>query len=426
MMNQNKETLTRSSILPRQSIPLANIYLLVIAILLPIARPYLPGNSILLDWFNIVFLPLLWLQMIKEKRPLRFPLFWPMLLLFGAGLLPLFNHSSAELSIILLFKEMYLYLWFLTMVNIIGKKLPKHLLTVFVLSALVIAIVAIVQWASPQFLKATTSLPQEVQRGVFLEGSHRPLGLFRNPAMMGNYLAFSVLLLVGSPLWRRKRLRWIVAGCLIVGVVASGTFGSIMMLMVGISIICWLHRRYLLTPAILVRLVIGVIIIGGTIFVLRDSFLQTEAGNLFSQRYVMQRIERSYQDRIDIWRPAIESFIANPLGTGVGLYFHKDEGRFRVIHNDYLAMFVERGILGGIGMTWLLISILRLIPPNGIRRVSSSSVSKLHRVALIGTLVAMLVNSLSINIFRFRQLWFLLFLLVIANESFKSLTNKKK
>jgi len=427
MMNQDKEILTRSSILPKQSIPLANVYLLAVAILLPVARPYLPGNSILLDWVNVIFLPILWLQIFQEKRTLRFPLFWPMFLLFGVALLPLFNHSysSVKLSLTFLFKEMYLYLWFLTMVNIIGKKLPKHLLTVFVLSATVIAIVVIVQWASPQFLKATTSWPQEVQRGVFLGGSHRPLSLFRNPAMMGNYLALSIFLLVGSPVWRRKILRWIVAGCLVVGVVASGAFGAIMMLIAWASIVCWLHRRYLLAPAILVRLVVGVIVIGGVIFVLRGNFLQTEASVLFSQRYTMQSIEISYNTRIDIWRSAIESFIANPLGVGVGLFFDKEYGLFRYIHNDCLAMLIERGVLGGIGMIWLLISILRLIPPSDIHRVNSPSISKLYRATLIGALVAMLVGSLSINIFRFRQLWFLLFLLVQANESFKPLTNRK-
>lgn len=427
MMNQDKETLTRSSILPRQSIPLTNVYLLAVAILLPIARPYLPGNTILLDWVNIIFLPILWLQIFLKKRTLRFPLFYPMFLLFFAGLLPLFNHSysSVELSLTFLFKEMYLYIWFLTMVNIIGKKLPKHLLMVFVLSATVIAIIVIVQWASPQFLKATTYLPQEIQRSTLLGGSRRPLGLFRNPAMMGNYLAFSVFLLIGSPVWRRKRLRWIVAGCLVIGIIASGAYGAIMMLIVGASIVCWLHRRYLLAPAILVRLVIGVIVIGSTIFVLRSNFLQTEAGILFRQRYVMQRIEMSYNQRIDIWKPAIESFIANPLGIGPGLFFHKEQGRFLYIHNDYLAMLIERGVLGGIGMIWLLISILRLIPSSDIRRVNSSSISKLYRAILMGALVAMLVGSLSINIFRFRQFWFLLFLIVQANESFKPLMNRK-
>jgi len=348
-----------------------------------------------------------------------------MFLLFFAGFLPLFNHSFAELSLTFLFKEMYLYLWFLTMVNIISQKLPKHLLAIFVLSATVIAIIAIVQWTSPQFLKATTSWSQKVHDGGYLDGSHRPMGLFRNPGMLGNYLVLSIFLLVGSPVWKRKRLRWIVAGCLVVGVIASGSYGSIMMLIAGISIVCWLRRRYLLTPAVLIRLVVGIIIIGGTIFILKGSFLQTEAGVLFSHRYIMQRIEGTFEVRINIWRSSIEYFIANPLGTGVGVFFHKEEGKFRIIHNDYLAMLVERGILGGIGMIWLLISILRLIPPSAIRQVNSPSDSKLYRVALIGALIAMSVSSLSINIFRLRQLWFLLFLLVQANESFKTPMNGK-
>jgi len=399
--------------------------LLAVAVLLPIARPYLPGNSILLDWVNVIFLPILWLQMFWKKRILRSPLFYPMFLLFFAGLLPLFNHSysSVELSLTFLFKEMYLYIWFLTMVNIIGKKLPKHLLTVFVLSATVIAIVAIAQWFFPQFLEATTSFPQKVWSGNFLDGSYRPTGFFRDPNMLGNYLVFSVFLLVGSPVWRRKRLRWIVAGCLVIGILASGSYGSIMMLIAGVSIVCWLHRRYLVVPAILVRLIVGVIVIGGAIFVLRGSFLQTEASSFFSQRYIMQRIEKSYKDRIYIWRPAFEGFIANPFGVGPGLFFHKEHGRFVYIHNDCLAMLVERGILGGIGTIWLLISILRLIPPSDVRRVNSPSVSRLYRVALMGALVAMSASSLSINNFRFRQLWFLLFLLVQANESFKPLMN---
>lgn len=44
------------------SVPLGSTYLLLVPLLLPIYRPYLPGNTTLLDWVNVVFLPVLWLR----------------------------------------------------------------------------------------------------------------------------------------------------------------------------------------------------------------------------------------------------------------------------------------------------------------------------------------------------------------------------
>lgn len=420
-MDQYRTTTTRSSILPRRSVSLASTYLMLVAVLLPIARPYLPGNSILLDWVGVVFLPLLWLRIVWERRPVRFPLFWPMLLLVGAGIPPLFNNSYAVLSLPTLLKEVYLYLWFLTMVNAVGEKLPEHLLTAFAITATAIAILAIMQAASPDIRRATSSWGPEVKGGAYAEGSSRSLGLFRNPNMLGNYLALSAVLVLGSPLWKRAGLRWGAAACLVVGVLASASVGSLAALLAGFCAILWL--RGLPSPAVLVRLVLGIIIVSIATSVVWDAFLQTQAGALASALYDVERIAISYyDDRVgNIWIPAIEGFLAKPLGTGVGLWYSEERGRFQGLHNDYIGALVERGILGGIGMIWLLISIVRLARP--VRRVNFPSVTELYRTALIGMLVVMLVTAWSHSVFRFRQLWFLLFLLVQANESYNPLMN---
>jgi O-antigen ligase len=70
----------------------------------------------------------------------------------------------------------------------------------------------------------------------------------------------------------------------------------------------------------------------------------------------------SLSGRLEIWQAGISSLVERPLiGYGpVDLrpIIEREVGIFASPHNSYLRVFLETGIIGGIGYTWMISSIL--------------------------------------------------------------------
>ena len=98
-----------------------------------------------------------------------------------------------------------------------------------------------------------------------------------------------------------------------------------------------------------------------------------------------------------------------PLIAGVGPEnFREVDGRGNQLHNDLLAFLVERGLLGGFGLVmlgalafWRSIALLRISGPFG-EQVG------LRSIVFLATMVSVLVESLTHQVFHSRELWLVL------------------
>src|ERR1051325_6463284 len=85
----------------------------------------LPSNLASVDFWNLLFFPVCWLYLIYMRWPIRFPYILGMwLILLGSFIGTLFS-SNPLVSILFIAKEVYLYVWFVTLVSIFASLEPR-------------------------------------------------------------------------------------------------------------------------------------------------------------------------------------------------------------------------------------------------------------------------------------------------------------
>lgn len=233
---------------------------------------------------------------------------------------------------------------------------PKYRF-IFVMTLLVIALVH-VTIGGVQYLRGERfpifDFIEKVDYGL------RATGLYICPNHLAGFLEVSALMGLSVVCWSRQSF-WVKLlagyGAVIcaVGIVLSGSRGGYLSTFAGVltfGILSFLairraHRQQLWISAIGTVVVAAVLFIGIAAVFTRHYALQSRASRMFSGDV-----------RTEIWKIAVEQFKLSPLqGTGAGTFQYY--GRlFRppslqadpeYVHNDYLQLLAEYGIIGLVG-----------------------------------------------------------------------------
>ena len=397
----------RNSLLRMPSV--VDTYLLVMLIVLPIQRFTLPLNAALLEVLNAIALPFFWLYVIPRQRKVHLPYATAMWLILLGSLIAMFDSSIPSINLAVILKDLYLYVWFVTLVvlfsNLSANKL-RRFMVVWVIIVMLHGILILAQFLSPEILQATTAGVDVEKYGRF--GAYRPMGLFQNPNMAAGFqlVGFVPLLLLAPPI----KVTLIAGLLLLVGIVATGSLGASIAFLSGM-ICAFVASMTVSNKRIVTRfcfgLAVATLLLAG-LYWLADSHYPDYVKRL--EMIFFGRFEGSAAERYLIWQGAIDAFTDVRLwGVGPGNYMGNISGIS--LHNDLIAFWVERGLIGALGLVLLgLLAIGKSVSAllkHG-RHPSHAPVV----LILLAAIIAIFTQSLTHQVFHFRFFWVVLALQV--------------
>jgi O-antigen ligase len=359
----------------------------------------LPSNLGLVDFWNMLFLPVCWLYLIQIRQPLQFPyIFAISLILLGSFIGTLFAWNQLA-SIIVILKEVYLYVWCVTLIAIFAS-LEPHLLRRVLLAWAVVALlhggVLVAEFVSPNFYESMIATLGSI--GKVYVG--RPSGLFENPisAAFFQLMGFVPLLVTGL----RRQWSLLLAMILVLSILATASLGTLSGLlaatMVAVTALFLLggHLKFLIWLGTTVALAAGLFLF--TISLFPDVLARLE-------HLTTERAEYTKDQRLDLWQGGSEALFSSKSILGVGPNNYRDAFAGKTLHNDFLEFGVERGVVGLLGLllfaTGAMSNAIKIL----LNQRNFLDTERPTGVIFIAMLVASLLISNANQIFHFRILW---------------------
>lgn len=394
-------------------------YLVLAALLAPICVPEGPGQSALLDAVNLPALALFGL-FVLSGRQIRTPLFFAVILIaLGSGLATIGAPSMTKAALAVA-QDVYLFAWFLMLVNVMRSERDVRAVRV----AWVWAAVGVSLIALGQVIVHSGSLG-----GLLGARGLRPAGSLYNSNMLADYLVLSLFIAVS--LWKdvRRRVLVPVLGTVFLALIATKSNGGLISLAAGLGV--WSVLRMIssrMSPKPVLALLVTIAGLAGVGWWMHAEFRFGEAQLEAIQRHTFaSRLEHSAESRGRIRETLERSYARSPLGIGpgnsgaltVGISERerRDSYQSKEAHSDYLAYAIERGPLGLAGLLVMtgmgfahVVGYWRNSPHRGVRSRQASR----WTAAMAAALAASAVHSMVIEKFHFRHFW-LLFAMVCAS-----------
>nr|WP_290666722.1 O-antigen ligase family protein [Ardenticatena sp.] len=364
-----------------------------------------PGDAAMVAAMGIV-----WLLVWKEHARVHIPLALGMWLIFVGtllGTLTLLGISTVALALV---QEVYLYALFLTMVNTFTKRdAYNRFMLVLTGTAALSAVYVIlsrlgvrIAFLTPKGGKNAALALRKTDPEAFLQSIGRASGTFSNSNAAGGYLLLAMYLFLALPLGKHTWLKWPIGAFFLFAIFMTGSNGAFLGALLGLGVLglAWLGqqgRALLLLGATLALsvslLAIVTPIVGPMLF---DQFSEQD----FAFAYV--RIADKMEKRTAIWREGFDAMIENPLGIGANM---SADVASAGMHNDYVAFFVERGLIGFIGLMVLFGELFFALAMAA--RLGRTSTEYWTTMALLGGLLGIMLMSTTHEATHGRPLWVL-------------------
>jgi O-antigen ligase len=369
---------------------LKSSYFLFIACLVPIIRLQFIANMTLFDCVNGIFL-LFFIAYLLAKGEFKIPFWVPALIILAGSLISMINSLYPHKNLIALMTDLYLFLFFIILYNIIKSKTE---LKGFVLLWLIFAAFQ----GGLMFYQ------------VILNYTGRAQGTFLNPNMGAHYLGMSFFLLFLDHAKMDWKIKAFLASIIVGGFLATKSLSGIAVFFLSLLILVFL---YLLHTGLIKKLKFGLVVLSALVIGLIIFPKVKELPNL------MERAPKSIWGRKHLWQSGIEYFIRSPLGIGIGpgafakagppvSAKKRSEDRDAVmvrreLHSDWLAYLTERGFIAFIGLVIFYIALLRRLA--FCRSKVESEADSLWIFGLAGMLAFFMMSSFFHEILHFRHVW---------------------
>jgi hypothetical protein len=404
----------------RRPLPFSVIMLLPAVAFLPLLVPHGPNNTAPVDVLIVLYLFTAMIGWWTPRRPVTFPLsavtgFILVVSLIGVGMSQFAGVGRTAVLI-----DLYLYVFFVAAVN--DLRLDRRALGVFLATWALTALA----WAALANGITFHFLPDGFAKMILSNSRalNRASATADNPNLAASYFLVSLFVLAASPRPRRRWLRWLAGGWLILAIYSTGSVAGLVGLFTGSAAVLGsiLVRRAGSTARqtqVVIALLIALLafVLGGVVrtvttrSVLGDVATISAAqqqGGVF--QHSLGRSNRSLNGRLTLWTQGLQasSGRGNELfGVGAG------EAKYTVdksLHNDILAYLVERGIIALFGLVvlyWLVFrQATRVLGPRGP--------AGLH--ALGAAVFANFAFSMTHQTLHFRHVWLLLALIWAATS----------
>jgi O-antigen ligase len=392
--------------------------LLVNVVAMPLLVPRGPNNTAIPD---AVMIPLvvfgiaaLW----RSRAYMNFPLGASYFLILIGGLLALSQTIVVKLSSLAVAQDAYLFIWFVVVANILrdgnGRTARLVARAWVIVSTVTAAFVYFAHLTAPKNIPSLFGFPISSTFG-------RASGTFRDPNLAGNYIVVSLFVMWASPWPAKTRTKLFLSIPFVLGAWATLSITALAVLVGGTLVA--LSTRVFARRSIGMGLLFGLVAIFLVVVALLPSDLAVRFGGVSKGIEKsgafggsLGRTGSSAGPRIARIKEAFDYF-GDRMLLGIGPAA-TDRSLAAVgaplsgeIHNDYAAGFLERGIIGGIGVL-MLVSIVfaRAVKTGMDPRLRDDG---WRPAALTGAVVACLMSGFSLETLHFRHVW-LLFALVIG------------
>jgi O-antigen ligase len=316
-------------------------------------------------------------------------------------------------GLVVTFKGIYLFVWFLTFAALFTRFNDKDLQRIMVVWSCVSLLhggLIIAQFLSPEIWEFTSNFAGYPMKYDI----YRSSGLFicedagcANKAAFFQLISFVPLLLARFS----KRITVILGIFLLSSMLPTGSMGSIVAFIAGLTIsmiaVIFLGKITVRDLMNLLLLLIAIAFFGGLFYLVAS---QNESFQEHLQGILLERADRSSSGRFDLWQDGIDHLLEHNIPVwGVGPENFRIFGeKGKQLHNDMLAFVVERGLIGLLGLVLLGVIAIGRAFYLFIIHSKSPQRSQIVVVVFLAAMIATLVESLTHQIFHARQVWLVL------------------
>jgi O-antigen ligase len=392
------------------------IWLAGTVLFLPIKILNLPSNFELVDIWILGGIPLvLYLYGLRRPHFMSSSYAIPMWFVLISSLISASASPAPLSSIIVILKEVYLFVWFFIVLALLFQLSAEDMRRVLRIWSVVVichGCLMIAQFFSADVWRFTNSLGGNTAR----YDVYRAAGLFicdaagcANKAAFFQLMGFVPLLLAGYS----KRTTIVLGMFLFASMLTSGSMGATIAfssgLIAALFAIAYLKKSLSIVTKSFLRIVLALSLLGGALYIIGGQ----NAHQLdHFERIIVGRYDKSSGGRFDLWSRGIDVLLEhNAFFWGVGpenFRMVDVSGNDNQLHNDTLAFLVERGLLGLMGLALFAgITIMKAVQILDIFRKDPKR-ARLGVVIFLAVLVATVVESLTHQIFHTRELWLVL------------------
>ncbi len=395
------------------------LYLVLAAVLTPVLKPVVIEQYALMDFLNISMMALFALGLIANRTRLEFP-FLPWVAVVAVGsLIAITNAHSFSRSVNTLVQDLYLYLWFVVLVNMMK---DRGDLRGFRIAWVWVGIACGVLGVGMLVQAGQTSLMHFV-------GPHgsRSVALFDGPNSLADYLMMSLFVALSLIGQVRGIFLWPAIFVLGLELLVTKSNGALSAAAAGIVV--WALIRAFTRAKSPIPVFAVVLLLGGVAALGLRVQSEWDIGGSYvrelEQKSVLARLEKSSDGREVIWHRVFKAYEKMPLGIGpgnsagqhlsVGERERKKNFISKEAHNDYIAYLVERGPLGIIGLVGFMVEGFVMVAAGWRRRLDRAwraGAGGAMAAALAGGLVATAIHSVTMEKMHFRHLW--MFMALVA------------
>lgn len=384
-------------------------WLLGMLLLLPMDLIKLPLNMTLVDCWILLGLPIFWLTFMRGYYVISWSYAIPMWLILVASFVSSFGAQAPVSSFIVIVKEIYAYLWFVTLTALLARLTAKDFRRFIVVWAVMVFLqgfMIVGQFVFPALWRLTASFVGN-ERDFDI---YRPAGLFlnANSAALFQLLGFVPVVLAS----RSSKVTMLLVLLLLPTMLLTGSMGAALAFAAGFTV-AMLAIAFCGHLAVLMRtfvqLALVLVVLGGLLFFIIS---QNQRYQEHFARIFFGRSERSSEGRFDLWQRGFDVFLDHEvLLWGVGPEnFREVDAKMtdNQLHNDFLAFTVERGLLGALGLGLLGILAVGRAAYMILICHKYPARAQLSVVVFLAAMIATIVESLTHQVFHFRELWLVL------------------
>lgn len=406
----------------RRPFDLWSFYLVAATLLVPLLSLQGPARLSLIDGLNAVALGVFFLVSVTRRGRLQLPFLAPVIVISLGSLLAVTNARSLPLSLLTLGQDLYLYLWFILLVNELADPRRLNLVrTAWIWTAMGTALLGV---------------------GLILAQSHgsiaeivaprggRATSSFTNPNYFADYLVLSVFIALSASEDVGRGFLALAVTILLVGLIATKSNGGMIALFSGLA--AWaLARAYTkrVRPMAIAGTVALVVALAGLAWgAVSEWGIGARALAELRGKTYLARMTHSSESRVRIWSVLRETYGRSPLGIGPGnssaltLSVEQRERpqsqQSKEAHSDYLSYAIERGPMALVGLLLLLgqafgrlARFWKQLPRGGLMPARGGALA----ASMFAGLVASSVHSLVIEKLHFRHFWlYLAFLYAVT------------
>ena len=378
------------------------VYLFVMVVLTVEQFLKLPQNLSLVDFWNLLFIPGCWLYLIRTRQAIYFPFALGMWLILLGSFIASFFAINPLVSIIFIIKEVYLYIWFVTLTAVftnLEPRLVRSVLFVWIAVAVLHGIFLIAEFVLPTFYLSVISF---LGRFGPIDTRYFPrsTGLYQNPvwAALFQLMGFVPLFLV------RLRREWsfLLGMVILISILATASLGSLTAL-AGASVVALIlllfiggHLKFFVWLGVLFTISVGLFLF--TISQFPDVQYRLE-------HLTTQRAEHTADERLFLWAGGTEVLFSPRSIMGIGPNNYRDFLENKTLHNDTLEFGVERGVIGLLGLALLAAEALNSAIRILFNQIKSRDTYFPSGVFFLAMLFAVVLESNAHQIFHFRSVW---------------------